>query len=48
MRHCNWQTISATRSDRLISLLLKANKHTASRLYQVVWRRSPDDHFSAS
>jgi hypothetical protein len=36
MRYCNWRTISATRSDRLISLLLKVNKHAASRLYQEV------------
>src|SRR5262245_7362804 len=48
MRYCNWQAISATRSDRLISLVLKAHKGAASRLYQVVWRRRRDDHFSAS
>jgi hypothetical protein len=48
MRYCNWQAISATSGDRLISLVLKANKRAASRLYQVVWRQSRDDHFSGS
>jgi hypothetical protein len=36
MRYRNWQTISAMRSDRSISLLSKLNKRAASRLYKEV------------
>jgi hypothetical protein len=36
MRYCNWQTTSAMRSARLISLLSKLNKRAASRLYKEV------------